>query len=133
MRLSEMGLEPATLTCLYDAGITTTTELVTYTPTDLMQRPGLGAVEVYEIIRGLNRQGLMLPANHLGRVRIPSERNLEMFRLRFVEGLTLTEVARRVGLTDGRVIQLLRWHYGISRRPPAAKAPRRKRGRGEPK
>jgi hypothetical protein len=131
MRLSELGLEPATLACLRDAGITTTTELVTHTCSDLMERPGLGAVEVYEIICGLNRQGLMLPANHLGRVRIPSERNLEMFRLRFVEGLTLTEVAHRTGLTDGRVIQLLRWHYGISTRPSAAKAPRR--GRGEPR
>lgn len=128
MRLSELGLEPATLTCLYDAGITTTTELLTYTCTDLMQRFGLGAVEVYEIICGLNRQGLMLPATRHGRVRIPSERNREMFRLRFVEGLTLNEVGRRVGLTDGRVIQLLRWHYGISRRPPAAKGPRREGG-----
>jgi hypothetical protein len=129
MRLSEMGLEPVTLACLRDAGTTTVEGLTTHTCSDLMQRPGLGAVEVYEIIRGLNQQGLMLPANHLGRVRIPSERNLEMFRLRFVEGLTLTEVGRRVGLTDGRVIQLLRWHFGVSRRPPAAKAPRR--GRGE--
>lgn len=130
MRLSGLGLEPATLTCLHDAGITTTEELLTYTPADLMQRPGLGAVEVYEIIRGLNRQALMLPATQHGRVRVPSQRNLEIFRLRFVEGLTLTEVGQRVGLTDSRVLQLLRWHFGISRRPPAAGA-RRKRGRGE--
>lgn len=128
MRLCDMGLEPATLTCLHDAGITDVEELVTYTCTDLMERPGLGAVEVYEIICGLNRQGLMLPATQHGRVRIPSERNREMFRLRFVEGLTLTEVAHRTGLTDGRVIQLLRWHYGISTRPPAAKTPRQDGG-----
>jgi DNA-directed RNA polymerase sigma subunit (sigma70/sigma32) len=79
-----------------------------------MERPVFGPAELYEIIRQLNR--LMLPSNQFGNVRIPSERNLEMFRLRFVEGLTLTEVGRRTGVTDGRVRQLLYFHFGTSSR-----------------
>jgi predicted DNA-binding protein (UPF0251 family) len=53
------------------------------------------------------------------------ERDLEMARLRVVEGLTLVEVAERTGVSRERVRQILRARFGISGVPPAAQHRRR--------
>lgn len=129
MRVAELGLSPATLACLHTAGIVNVKQLLARPCNELMEHPAIGPAELYEIIRQLNKHGLMLPYNQYGNVRIPSQRNLEMFRLRFVEGLTLAEVGRRNGVTNSRVHQLLRFHFGTSRVSPAVKARRQRRSR----
>lgn len=122
MRVAELGLSPATLACLHTAGIVNVGPLLARPCNELIEHPAIGPAELYEIIRQLNKRGLMLPYNQYGDVRIPSQRTLEMFRLRFVEGLTLAEVGRRNGVTNSRVHQLLRSHFGASNVPPAVKA-----------
>lgn len=115
MRVEKLGLTPATLARLYQAGIINVTQLKNHTCVELMEYSSIGPARLYEIIRQLNKRGLMLPASKNGRVKRPSERNLEMFRLRFIDGLSLTEVGKRTGVTRGRVHQLLRVHYGTSK------------------
>jgi DNA-binding transcriptional regulator YiaG len=117
MRVEKLGLQPATLAGLHNAGIINMEQLKRYTCSELMEHPDIGPARVYEIIRQLNKRGLMLPANQYGRVRRPSERNLEMFRLRFIEGLGLVEIGRRTGVSRARVHQLLHFHFGITKLP----------------
>ncbi len=123
MRVAELGLSPATLACLYTAGIVNVKQLLARSCNELIEHPAIGPAELYEIIRQLNKRGLMLPYNQYGNIRIPNPRNLEMFRLRFVEGLTLDEVGQRTGVTGGRVHQLLRFHFGTSRVSLPLKSP----------
>ena len=133
MRVTELGLSPATLACLDEAGIDYVEQLVARPCNELIEHSAIGPAELYEIIRRLNHLDLTLPANRFGRIRIPSQRNLEMFRLRFVEGLTLAEVGRRNGLSKSRVQQLLLFHFGASSVPPAVKARWRQRRSREAK
>ncbi len=91
-----------------------------------MAHPDIGATAVYEIVRRLHQRGLALP-NEWGIVRAPNERSIEMFRLRFVEGLSLIETGRRFGVSRSRVDQLLSAHFGISTLPAAVKARQRQR------
>lgn len=58
----------------------------------------------------------------------PKDREYEMFRLRAVEGLTLSEIAETFGLHRERVRQLLRAHFRL-RVPPAASARRSTRSK----
>jgi Bacterial RNA polymerase, alpha chain C terminal domain len=123
MRVTKLDLTTATLACLKAAGITDVERLVAHPCDELLKHPNIGPAELYEVIHQLNRLDLTLPANHFGRVRVPSARNLEMFRLRCVEGLPLAEVGRQTGVTGTRVHQLLRDHFGSSRRPTQADYP----------
>ena len=132
MRVEKLGLRPATLACLHTAGIVNVTQLTSHSTVWLMQHPDIGPATVYEIVRRLHQHGLALP-NQWGWVRLPNERSMEMFRLRFIEGLTLSETGRRFGVSPSRVYQILHAHFGISTLP-AAKARERQRqnaGRGE--
>jgi transcriptional regulator with XRE-family HTH domain len=58
----------------------------------------------------------------------PKDREYEMFRLRAVEGLTLSDIAEVFGLHRERVRQLLRAHFRL-RVPPAASARRSTRAK----
>jgi transcriptional regulator with XRE-family HTH domain len=58
----------------------------------------------------------------------PKDREYEMFRLRVVEGLTLSEIAELFGLHRERIRQLLRTHFRL-RVPPAASARRSTRAK----
>jgi hypothetical protein len=53
---------------------------------------------------------------------VPEERNLEILRLRILDGLTLREIGERTGLTGGRVGAILSDYFGVSGTPAAAKA-----------
>ncbi len=131
MRVEKLGLRPATLACLHTAGIVNVSQLTSHACGELMQHPDLGPAKVYEVIRRLHKRGLALP-NEWGRMRVPDERSVEMFRLRFVEGLSLIETGRRFGVSRSRVYQLLHAHFGISTPPAAANATaRQRRGAGE--
>lgn len=116
MRVERLGLQPATLERLHQAGIVNVEQLTSRSTAELMQRPDIGPAAVHEVMCRLAKRGLALPTPY-GWSRVPNQRTLEMFRLRFVEGLTLTETGRRFGVTRPRVDQLLHAHFCISTLP----------------
>jgi hypothetical protein len=116
VRVERLGLTPATLDRLHLAGIVNVEQLTSHSTVELMQRPDIGVAVVHEVMCRLSKHGLALPTPY-GWSRVPNQRTLEMFRLRFVEGLTLTETGRRFGVTRVRVDQILRAHFCISTLP----------------
>ena len=122
MRVERLGLRPATLDRLHLVGIVNVEQLTSHSAVELMQHPDFGPAEVYHLLCRLQRRGLTLPTPY-GWSRVPNQRTLEMFRLRFVEGLTLTATGQRFGVTRCRVEQLLRAHFCISTLPAAPAAP----------
>jgi len=128
MRVSELGLTPATLACLHTAGIVNVAQLTSHSCVELMRHPEIGPAKVYEVIRRLHKRGLALP-NQWGWTRLPSERSIEMFRLRFIEGLTLRETGCRFGVSPSRAEQILRNYFGVS--TLRAATARQRQGAGE--
>jgi hypothetical protein len=124
MRLNELGLRPATLACLLDAGICTTYELLDHTCRELVWHSEITAAQLHEILCRLNHHRLMLPPRTRGTPRRPGERNLEVFRLRVVEGRTLKETGERLGIGTERVRQILSVYFGVIGKPPAVKTRR---------
>jgi Sigma-70, region 4 len=122
VRVERLGLSPATLDRLHQAGIVNLTQLTSHSIVGLMQHPDLGPPVVYEVMRSLSKHGLALPTPY-GWSRIPNQRTLEMFRLRFVEGLTLTQTGQRFGVSRPRVDQILNAHFCISTLPAAPTRP----------
>jgi DNA-binding XRE family transcriptional regulator len=128
MRLSEMGLEPTTLACLHRGGINTTYRLLEHTYRELIWHSEITPEALYDILRALRRHGMTLKPNTNGIERPVNERNLEVFRLRVVEGCKLREVAERNRIGVERVRQILSVSFGLRGAPPAAKTkPRRSR------
>jgi hypothetical protein len=80
---------------------------------ELIDSGHFGGAEIYDIVCRLNEHGLSIRATPGGHVRLPSERNREMLRLRLVEGLTLAEIGKRTGVSQERVRQLLNLHFGL--------------------
>jgi DNA-binding XRE family transcriptional regulator len=131
MRLQDLSLRPATIACLHEAGICTIHELLDHSCRELIWHAALGPEEVYEIIRRLHGAGLMPPPTPQRTSRPPSERDLKLFRLRVVHGLSMKEAGQEVGVGVERVRQVLKVYFGLRGRPPAVKAqPRRSRNRG---
>jgi hypothetical protein len=71
---------------------------------------------------------MMLPPSPGRTVRPPGERNLEVYRLRVVEGFSLKATGEQVGISIERVRQVLVVYFGLHGSPPAVKARRQKRG-----
>lgn len=126
MRTSELNISAATFACLQAADIHDTDDFARYPCDKLLDSPHFGALEVYEIVRELNEQGLTLPPIPGARVRLPSTPKYELLRLRMIDGLTFAEIGEQVGLSKGRVQQVLRAHYGLRVQPPAVGARRRR-------
>jgi RNA polymerase sigma-B factor len=61
---------------------------------------------------------------------LPTERDRHIVELRFVEGLTQREIARRIGVSQVQVSRLLRANLDRMRRAARARAPHRQRARG---
>ncbi len=122
MRITELDLSPAARLCLEVADIYEVDRLLEHGTGRLIQRPEFSkGAELYEIVCALHRRGLTFsrPGGH-----IQGERELEMFRLRAVVGLSLDEIAERFNLSRGRVHQLLRLHFRLDAVPPATRAHR---------
>ncbi len=122
MRLSEMGLEPTTLACLHRGGINTTYRLLEHTYRELIWHSQITPEALYDILRALRRHGMRLKAHPKATERQVSERDLEVFRLRVVEGRSLKETGEHVGIGHERVRQVLAHHIGLRGSPPAVKA-----------
>ncbi len=130
MRLSEYGFKPVTLACLHEAGIDASWELDDYTCRELIWHSQIPAPVLYDVLRVLHQHGKTLKPTAKRNARPLTERNLEIFRLRVVEGHTLREVGEQVGIGIERVRQILARYFGLHGEPPAAKVqPRRNRNR----
>ncbi len=122
MSVVELGLSLDTLDCLQAAGIHEVGQLGS--ADDLIKLPEFSkGTELYEIVRVLNRRGLSLPTHR--QRHLAKDRELEIFRLRVVEGLTLAEVGEQVGVQSERVRQILAASFGLKGRPPAAQEHKR--------
>ena len=121
MRLSEMGLEPATLACLHRGGINTTYWLLDHTYRELIWHSEITPEALYDILRALRRHGMTLKPHTKGSERSVNERNLEVFRLRVVEGRRLKATGEQVGIGVERVRQILAAYFGLRGAPPAVK------------
>lgn len=127
MRVERLGLRPATLDRLHLAGIVNVEQLTSHSIVEAMQHPDLGPAVAHEVMRRLCRHGLALPT-HYGWSRLPNQRTLEMFRLRFVEHLTIAEIGGQFGVSRSRVDQLLRAHFCITTLPTAPQDEQRQKG-----
>lgn len=119
MRVNELALSQAVLPSLAKAGIHTVEQLAERNLGALLRQPEFtSGVELYELIRELHRHGLTPFAAHGGHIQ--TEREREIFRLRAVEGLTLAQIGVQRDISTERVRQLLKLHFGLDGRPPAA-------------
>jgi len=133
MRPSDYGLEPATLACLRRAGIDATYRLLDHTCRELIWHSEITPEALYDVLVALTRHGLALKSTTRSDPRPLTDRDLEIFRLRVVEGRTLKETGQAVGLGHERIRQLLLVHFGLRGSPPAAKArPHRTETHNEP-
>jgi Bacterial RNA polymerase, alpha chain C terminal domain len=96
--ITELGISAAALACLLDAGIDSVPQLTTHPVDDLLKLPHIGATEVCEIATRLHDRDLSLPPCPGGRpiVSYLMYRNLEILRLRLVDGLTLKQIGEQV-------------------------------------
>ena len=99
---------------LTDAGLSDDEVLLT-TGEELVKT--IGGQLTYELIVALAGQNLAV-AHYPGRKgRIPQddliERNLDILKLRIVDGMTYAAIGREVGLTGGRVTSILHDFYGF--------------------
>jgi hypothetical protein len=129
MRLCEMGLEPTTLACLRRGGINTTYWLLDHTYRELIWHSEITPEALYDILRALRRHGMRLKPHTKGSERSVNQRNLEVFRLRVVEGHRLKATAEPLGIGVERVRQILSAYFGLRGEPPVVKA-RRHQHRG---
>jgi hypothetical protein len=88
-------------------------------------RQAIGGQLTYDLAVALSGQGLAI-ARWSGRSGdLPQadliERNLDILKLRIVDGLTYAAIGREVGLTNSRVSEILRTRFGVDAkdtRPP---------------
>lgn len=127
MLIAELGLAPATREAWHGAGIRDT-EHLRHPAVDLLALPGITGSILYETVRQLHEHHYGLPA-YVGASRIMSYTadDLEMLRLRVVEGDSLTEIAETFRLSREGVRQRLRTRFGLSGEPSAARERRRNR------
>lgn len=124
MRVDELALSQATHTNLARAGIHDTEHFAEQELGEMLCHPELSSgVELYELICELHRHALPFRTRPGA---IQTERELEIFRLRAVEGLTLAQIGQRLDLSTERVRQLLHMHFRLSSKPPAATRRRRR-------
>jgi hypothetical protein len=94
----------------------------------LLKLPGITGNILYETVCELNEHHLGLPP-HVGAARImaPTKNDLEMLRLRVIDGATLKEIGIVSKLSRERVRQRLHQQFGLTGEPPAAMEGRRGR------
>jgi hypothetical protein len=122
--ITELDISAAALGCLLDAGIDSVQQLITHPVDDLLELPHLGATEVCEIAARLHDRDLSLPPCAGGRpiVSYLMYRNLDILRLRLMDGKTFEQIGEHVLLKRERVRQVLHASYGLWSTPGAVRA-----------
>jgi transcriptional regulator with XRE-family HTH domain len=119
VRFDELGLASSTLAALQSIGAETIEGGVR---ADALLAQEESGQALYEIVCALNRHGKPIRGNLL-----PERRELEMLRLRTIDGLTLREIGERFHVGPERVRQILGAYFGAAGKPPAARGSGRRR------
>jgi transcriptional regulator with XRE-family HTH domain len=124
-KLHELGLSPNTMSALRKERLEDLAQLSS--AASMLSRTRLhSGIELYEIVCALNRYGLSLPMSRPHQV--PGDRDREIFRLRIVDGLMLSEIAQLHDVNVERVRQILTC-FGLAGAPPAASRRRKEKAR----
>jgi hypothetical protein len=87
-------------------------------------REAIGDRLTYELVVALAGQRLTVGRRPGQRAKMPQEdlieRNLDILKLRLIDGLNFAQIGREVGLTNSRVSELLRIYFGVDRKPSRA-------------
>jgi hypothetical protein len=125
MLVSRLGLTPETPASLEAAGIRDTSGLHRRA-SKLLRVPGITGTALYETIYRLGMHDVEFPAlPGAKRGSTPTDRDLEMLRLRIVDDVSLGEIGTLCGVSPERVRQRLHERFGLTGEPPAAIARRR--------
>lgn len=127
MLIAELGLAPGTKRALRAAGIKTIDQL--QRPANvLLASPLIDGGVLYDVAYRLHAHGLgFRTKTDTRRSALPTEGDLEILRLRVVEGLALREIATICGVSRERVRQILNLRFGLNGDPPAVTERRRLR------
>jgi hypothetical protein len=127
MLIAGLELAPATRAAWLAVGIRDTDGL-RQPAVVLLELPGITGSILYETVCQLNEHHLGLPARaSAARIMAPTTNDLEMLRLRVVDGATLKEIGIVSKLSRERVRQRLHQQFGLTGEPPAAMERRRDR------
>jgi hypothetical protein len=118
MLISEIGLAPRTQSTWEAAGIQDTDELRRPAP-ELLILPGITGSILYETVYRLHDHHIRLRADG-PRISVPTRLDLEMLRMRIVDGVSLREIGTAHHLSAERVRQRLHLQFGLTGEPPAA-------------
>ena len=119
MVITELGLAPGTKRALRAAGVKNIDQLQR-PANELLALPGITGAVLYDVAGRLQAHGLDLRTKVGTRPTVlPTEGDLEILRLRAVEGLALRDIATLRRLSGERVRQLLNMRFGLSGNPPA--------------
>lgn len=122
-RLDELGLSPSTLAAFHSAGLREVAQMPTLEKL-VARRQFRSGEALFEAMCALSRHGIVVRGGV-----VPEERELEMLKLRIVDGLTLKAIGERYGVIGERVRQLLAAYFGLHGVPPAATGSSRRRRR----
>lgn len=127
MLIAGLELAPATCAVWYAAGVRDTDHL-RRPAVELLALPGITGSILYETVCQLNEHHFGLPADaDASRIMAPTTNDLEMLRLRIVDGASLNEIGITCNLSRERVRQRLHQQFGLTGEPPAAMEQRRTR------
>jgi hypothetical protein len=118
MLISELGLAPATQNTWEAAGVQHTDEL-RRPARELLMLPGITGSVLYETVCRLYDHHIFLRADG-PRVSAPTRIDLEMLRMRIVDGASLGEIGTTHHLSAERIRQRLHVQFGLTGEPPAA-------------
>ncbi|HTZ87885.1 MAG TPA: sigma factor-like helix-turn-helix DNA-binding protein [Solirubrobacteraceae bacterium] len=93
------------------AGITTEDELLVTPSTVLLDV--LGPEGLLDLIVELRARGKGIASPQSRKGRVPPDREVEIFRLRFVEKRTQKQTGEAVGLGKERIRQITRWYFDL--------------------
>jgi hypothetical protein len=126
MLIAELGLTPASKRALEHAGIETVEQLQR-PANDLLAIEAITGVVLHDVACRLHVNGLGLHADQ--KARLPSKNDLEILRLRVVEGFSLRDIAVIIDTSPEHVRQRLNVSFGLSGEPPIRLEHRRLRAR----